>query len=150
MQIHYKVLIGIALMATLAFSCVPNPKSLKKGEGSAYELEPSSKGYSLIFFKIDDYVLVSLDDSLVFDSRKIAAKITKEVLVELDKYKFKNPKQLKVEGYNAECTSCNNNRWEIVYELYKDGEGIEYISEDSHDEHDGTGLKMVQTHQLIN
>ncbi|MCV9386832.1 hypothetical protein [Reichenbachiella ulvae] len=125
-------------------SCVPNPNKLNKDKEETTQ-EPLSKGYSMIFFRIDDYVMVYADDKLIYDSKKHGQ--TKDILLDLNPY-YKKGVEIKMEGFNADCGGCENNNYEYVYEIYKDGEGIEYVSEYSNHIHQSIGLKITKTHIL--
>ena len=132
------------MVSLLLVNCSPQAK--KKDIGNAKD--PVEEGYSLIFFTLDNYALVFVDDSLAFDTREVKAGTKDEVLVDLNPFITGNDSVVKVEGYNTECNSCQVNNYEFVYEIYRDGEGIEYVSEYSNHKHQPTGLRLTRTHYL--
>ncbi len=134
----------LTFLLALILGCSPKPK--KKEIGKAQD--PTEEGYSLIFFTLDNYALVYVDDSLIFDTRKVKADVKDEILVDLNPYISRSDAEIKVEGYNTECNSCQVNNYEFVYEIYRDGEGIEYISEYSNHKHQPVGLRMTKLHPL--
>ncbi|PIB34952.1 hypothetical protein BFP72_05865 [Reichenbachiella sp. 5M10] len=137
------LLIGITAMT----SCTPNPKRLENRSNDK-ELLPTEEGYSMIFYKLDDYAIVYINDKEVFDSRDIGLRIKEDVLFDMQPFLNRGTNNLKIEGYNGECSGCNQNRWGVTYEIFKDGESIDYRSEDSNDQHSDVGLKMTNEHTL--
>ncbi|UXP30909.1 hypothetical protein N6H18_11160 [Reichenbachiella agarivorans] len=135
------------VIALLFTSCVPSPKKLENAKSES-ELAPLAQGYSIIFFNLDNYALVYVDGEMVFDTRTSTTQTNHEVLLNLNMYIKNNKQELKVEGYNDKCEMCAENRWEIVYELYKNGESVDYVNKDSNDKHDTPGLKFTQFHKL--
>lgn len=132
-----------------AISCTPNPNRLQDNNDGD-KLQPKDEGYCIIFYKIDDYALVYVDNKEIFDSREVGYTTNNDLLLDLDKYIVRpGSHEIKIEGYNAECSGCNNNRWGVTYEIFKDGEGLDYRSEDS-DEHAEVGLMMTNIHSLTN
>lgn len=139
-----KSLLPILAIAVLIFSCVP--KALNNDTGSAKD--PLDEGYSIIFFTIDNYALIYVNDKLAVDTRDLNAEQNDEVLIDLNPYISSSNSTIKIEGYNTECNSCQVNNYEFVYELYRDGEGLEYVSEYSNHKHQPVGLRFTREHKL--
>ncbi|WP_109829614.1 hypothetical protein [Reichenbachiella versicolor] len=134
------------LLVLVIISCVPNPKQIKGDKNTDGET-PLKSGYSMIFFRIDDYVKIYADNTEIFDSRRTWVS-GKEMLIDLNELGVSEKTQLKVECHNTECNDCRNNNWELVYELYKNGEGVEYVSEYSNNQHTDEGLAHTVVHDL--
>lgn len=130
-------------------ACTPNPDRLQE-RANEDDLEPTENGYCIIFYKLDDYAIVYSDNKQIFDTRDVGIKIKHDVLLDLKEYISPGTHEIKVEGYNAECTGCNQNRWGITYEIFKDGESLDYRSDDSDDQHADVGLQMTNIHSLTN
>lgn len=148
MNIIKKITPSLFVLLFLLTSCVPNPKKLDNNDNEHKE-KPVKKGYSMIFYRLDNYALVYVNDKLIFDTQKKDAKHEGDLLIDLNEYISSNNDQIKVEGYNAECEGCQNNNYEFVYEIFKDGEGIEYVSEYSNNKHSALGLSMTKHHSLL-
>lgn len=129
------------------YSCTPSPKRLEE-RSKEDSIQPAEEGYSIIFYKLDDYAIVYVDNKQVFDTREIGLRIKEDVLFEMDEFLSKGEHDIKVEGYNNECSGCNQNRWGFAYEIFRDGEGIDYRSDDSNDQHAEVGLHMTNHHSL--
>lgn len=111
---------------------------------------PTEEGYSIIFFHLDNYALLYLDDSLIVDTRDRSKEIEEDILINLQQYLTRPKHQLKIEGYNASCGWCSVNAWDIGYEFYLDGDEINYESLNSNREHEEPGLKFTKEYTLIN
>ncbi|MBU2912398.1 MULTISPECIES: hypothetical protein [Reichenbachiella] len=121
-------------------ACVPNPKKL--GTEKADAPLPSDDGYSIIFYEINNYALIYVNDELYFDTRKNPETEKEPTMVKLPS----NTIKLRLDIYNAECITCTKNSWEVVYELYKDGIALEYVTESSDGKHTEVGI--VNSHTL--
>lgn len=130
---------------TLISSCVPNPKNIRSAKSKS-SVSAAEKGYSIVFYNLDNYAKIYIDDELVINTQELTTKTDTEVLVDLSEHINKNSKIIKVEGYNDDCNSCSFNPFEVIYEIFKDGEGIEYVSEDSNRKHAKDGLQTTQYH----
>ena len=134
----------VACTLGIFISCAPKQKSKFQGESKT----PMENGYSMIFFTLDNYALVYVDDSLAFDTRDENVSGKDEILYDLNPFVSLPNSVLKIEGYNTECNSCQVNNYEFVYEIYRDGEGIEYVSEYSNHKHQPVGLRLTREHYL--
>lgn len=109
---------------------------------------PVDKGVSLIFYKLDDFAKIYVGDSLVLDtSEKYGMNPDHDVLLNLDEILI-DGRQLIIEAHNSGCTDCNSNKWEIIYEIFMNGESIDYVSEDSNGQPSELGLMIKIKHEL--
>lgn len=109
---------------------------------------PTAEGLSIIFYKLDDFAKIYAGDSLILDtSEKYGMNPDHDVLVSLGDVLL-NGRQLFVEVHNAGCTDCNSNKWQIIYEIFKDGESVDYVSEDSNGQPADLGLMTTLEHEL--
>lgn len=133
------IILAIALGA-----CVPNSSKLNNKKSTVL---PIKNGHSIIFYHLDNYALIYKNDKLIVDTRSIntSTKTDVDLLVDLSSFiKNETRDQIKIEGYNSECDYCRENRWKFVYEIYKDGESLDYITKET-SQHDGAGLKFTET-----
>ncbi|MEP2275580.1 MAG: hypothetical protein ABJH98_09000 [Reichenbachiella sp.] len=139
----------IVLFAILLIQgCGSSSKRSEFGK-KEFQLEPIADGYSIIFYKLDDFARVYLNDEMIVDTaEKFGMAPKNEVLVDLTPYLKSGIQNLKVELYNGQCVDCNLNRWAIFYEVFVGDESLEFVSEDSNDKNDDLGLKVTNTHQI--
>lgn len=147
MKVLYKIL-TLIFATTLISGCNWSSKSKEFGQ-KQFELDPVADGYSIIFYKLDDYARVYVNNKLIVDTgEKFGMAPKKEVLFDLTPYLQSGPQDLKVELYNGQCVDCNLNRWAIFYEVFEGEESLEFVSEDSNDKNDDLGLKVTNTHRI--
>lgn len=126
-------------------SCVPNSSKLNNNKKDY--VQPAEKGYSIIFYHLDNYVLIYNNDVLVVDTRKLVpdTETTVDLLIDFNNLlKNVNRDQIRIEGYNSACDYCRENRWKIVYEIFEDGESVDYVIKETL-QHDSPGLKFTET-----
>ena len=112
-------------------------------------VNPTAEGYSIIFYKLDDFAKIYINNSVVYNTSDVGMAPKEEILLDLNPFLLTTNSELKVELYNAECPrGCNLNRWEIIYELFNDGESVEFVSENSGGDTDDLGLKLTQSYRL--
>ncbi|MGL1887010.1 MAG: hypothetical protein OCD76_10895 [Reichenbachiella sp.] len=147
-SIFNKILITSIVTLSMA-SCVPSPKKLEENK-EVHTIPPLEEGYSMIFFRLDNYALIYIDDELAFDTRKGGGKenAINQIMYDLNDFINGNEMEIRVEGYNTECAGCQNNNYEYVYEIYKNGDGIEYVSEYSNHKNSAVGLSMTKNHTI--
>ena len=136
------------LLAFLFVECgsTGSKKSFGIQEG---QVDPLEKGVCIIFYKLDDYARIYINNDLVYDTSETVGLAPKnELLVDLNPFLSTGQQDIKVELYNGQCTDCNSNRWVFIYELYQDSESLEFVSEDSNDKSDTIGLKLTQSHSI--
>lgn len=141
-------LLIVALIGTIT-SC--GSSGSKNGFKGTYQegKDPIEEGYCLVFYKLDDFAKIYIDGKLIVDtSESVEMGSKEEVLVDLNNYLSEGKHQLKVELHNGICTDCNANRWAIFYELFNDGESVEFVSEDT-DKHSDQGLKLSHSFELL-
>ncbi|UXX79552.1 hypothetical protein N7E81_00305 [Reichenbachiella carrageenanivorans] len=144
------MIIGIMCVMT---SCGSNQSETKKKAISVDTeveiVQPVREGYSIVFYKLDDFARIYIDDSLVYDTSEVyGMNPNKDILVDLNPLLHADLSTLKVEAHNAACTDCNSNKWQIIYEIFQDGESIDYVSNDSNGEAADLGLKATLLHPL--
>ena len=143
----YLKIIGIVLLVVFLAACSGKQE---KSKLDTVTLLPTEKGYSIIFFNLDNYALLYLDDELIVDTREKTMEIREDILIDLEQYLTKNRHHLKIEGYNAACDQCSVNAWDIGYELYLDGEEIDFQSKSSNRTHKEPGKKFTEVYVLGN
>ncbi len=88
--------------------------------------------YRIIFRKIDNKVLLHVEDSLIYDSGTIAGNPDLEVEIFLTEYVEAGKIEIRVDGYNGvEPYNQADSHWEIVYDIFKNDEIIEFVREAS-------------------
>lgn len=138
----------LVFAALLLTGCSWSSKSKEFGQNE-FQLDPVADGYSIIFYKLDDFAKVYINNKMIVDTgEKFGMAPKNEVLVDLTPYLESGIQQLKVELYNAQCVDCNLNRWAVFYEVFEGEESLEFVSEDSNDKNDDLGLKVTNTHQI--
>lgn len=126
-----------------------SPSNKKNVENTAAIVSPVDQGYCLIFYKLDDFAKVYLDDSLIYDTQLVFGLAPKhDVMLDLNGALTTGDHVLKVEAHNAACTDCNSNKWQIIYEIFQDGESIDYVSNDSKGQAADLGLKATSQHAI--
>lgn len=87
---------------------------------------------SILFFSIDDWAEVYVDGKMVY--KKIASSGHLEEAVEFDLNPFIQDKTdpiVEIRLINALCNTCNaGNGWIIEFEVFQNGESVDYIIEE--------------------
>lgn len=109
----------------------------------------SKPEYFIIFSKIDNQVKVYVQDSLVFQSELVDGNPKMELKVNLNNYLKKGINDVRVELYNGSGEGFieSDTHWEIYYEIFKDDDPIDYMSEKS--ENGKEGLVFSMTHEIV-
>ena len=111
--------------------------------------DPIAEGYCLVFYKLDDFAKIYVDNKLVLDtSDDYGMAPSEEVLVNLNPFLTSGTHQLTVELYNGKCADCYRNNWSLFYELFNDAESLEFVAEDSNNISSGEGMKVTNTFKL--
>lgn len=82
---------------------------------------------SIVFTVIDNKAQVFVNDKMIYDSGDIAA-FDLNTEVDLNEY-LTNNAVVKIVLSNSICNKCMTNPWSVSYEIYKNGEFINYIYE---------------------
>lgn len=99
---------------------VPNAKAQVK--------EPIN---GLIIFKIDNQAIVRINNDLIYDSGIVEGDPEMNVVIDFDKHQISDNDSLTVECYNSRCFDCEINPWGVMFEVYKNGEQVDYYHEKS-------------------
>ena len=83
---------------------------------------------AIVFNVIDNQALIYVNDELIFDSG-VMAKFDLQLDVDLNKYLSKKNNVVKIVLNNELCDDCMSNPWSISYEIYENGEMVDYIYE---------------------
>lgn len=146
MNVYKIIVVGLVILLSQGCSSTNKDSASNTDENM---LKPLSEGYSVIFYELDNYALVYLDDQLICDSREKVSEQSDQFLLNLNPFISESSPRLKVEIYNIDCGSCQVNNYELVYEIFKDGEGLEYVSEYSNHQHSPLGLSLTREHNLF-
>lgn len=139
-------LFTLALTTLFFTQCVPNPDKIKSH--STEDLSPTKKGYSIIFFDLNNSAEIYAGNNLIANTENYDRAENKQMLVDLDGKIPNNTEIINIKIFNSKCNSCTRNTWEATYELYKDGKEIAYFSESSNGKHADLGLVYEQAHTL--
>ncbi len=92
-------------------------------------LAQSTDSHSISFYKIDNRVKVFLAEELVYDSDLIDGNPELNIDVNIEKYLKKGLNSIKVELYNGSDMNdfIADTNWEIRYEIFNNGESIDYL-----------------------
>ena len=119
------------------------PSTTKISEESS---SPSSGDkYEMAINFIDNRAIVYLNDSTIYDSETVTGIV--DVTIDLTPYVSAGMTDLKVELYNGQPPyNTASPSWKIVYDIFINGELVEFVSEG---ERDGkVGLVHTELHDL--
>ncbi|MFY0627133.1 MAG: hypothetical protein JXR07_12610 [Reichenbachiella sp.] len=105
--------------------------------------------HGVVFFKINNQALILVNGKQVYDSGHIHGDTDLELPVDLAPFMKKGTNEVEVRLINPPCGSCDSNPWEIVFEIYEDGESIDYWFENSErGDALATGLVSTQVYEI--
>ena len=111
-------------------------------------LTTDDDSFYMIFSKIDNRVVVQMDDSVIYDSKTIGGNPDLNLRVDLMDFYNLGMYSLKVDLYNGvePYDPQMDSDWRIVYDIYRGTELIEFIAESGSDGR--VGLVFSETHSL--
>jgi len=85
--------------------------------------------HSIIFYKIDNRVKVFVAEQLVYHGDRVDGNPDLNIEVSIEKYLKKGLNTLRVELYNGSEMNdfISDTNWEIRYEIFNNGESIDYL-----------------------
>lgn len=106
------------------------------------------EGLYLHLHRVDNQAKVYVNDSLIYTSVITAGDPVVDVKVNLDKYITQKNNTIKVDLINGlvEGKIGHDSHWQIYYELFKDGEPIDFALEESRSGE--PGLMFSMTHEI--
>lgn len=153
MRIYALQLLSLLIMA----SCTPYNK--KKLDSPIQNIEqpeavtgedgsktPPKNGF--VFLSIDNKVEVYVNDSLAWESELIFENPKLYIPVELTPFLNEGINVIKIRLWNEGCDGCHHNYWYIRYELYEDGDVVDYIYDDANRVFQNEGWKFEKTHEI--
>lgn len=90
------------------------------------------KRNSILFFEVDDWVEVHVNGKMVFRKAADGGNLGDEVNFDINPHiaNLKNP-IVEIKLFNAQCPTCESgNGWIIEFEVYQNGESVDYIIEE--------------------
>lgn len=143
-----KSIFTLVVCAALAVGCSSSSGNTGSNEtenpGSEVVAEDVPK-YQLVFRQIDNRAKAYVNDSLIYDSQNMAGAI--ELEIDLSEMVSEGNAKLTVELYNGkEPYNQLDSYWEIVYDIFIDGELIEFVRESGNDGQ--VGKVFSETHYL--
>jgi len=89
----------------------------------------SADNHSISFYKIDNRVKVFLAEELLYDSDLVDGNPELHIEVNIEKYLKKGLNSIKVKLYNGSDMNdfIADTNWEIRYEIFNNGESIDYL-----------------------
>lgn len=124
-----KLLFSILAVSVLV-ACGGNSKQREK---DAYKKEQAEavKGLNngLFFRRIDNIVRVFVNDKMVFESEDFGGRENVKITFDLDPFISSDNDVLRLELHNGECGDCDTNWQILLYELFKNGEMVDYYHE---------------------
>lgn len=107
-----------------------------------------SHHYFIKFSKIDNQAKVYVDDSLVITTKLYDENPDLDVRYDLNKFLKKGKNNVRVELLNGsgDWFFEFDSDWEIFYEIFKNNDPIDFMSEDSSE--GGLGLVFSFTHEI--
>lgn len=104
----------------------------------------STKRNSILFFDYDDWAEVYVDGQKV---ARISAKYQQqeeEIEVDLNPYlKNGDGHEVEIRVYNSSCKTCDRNEWKVGFEVYQEGEAVDYIYELGDEKSDQVEMKYA-------
>lgn len=132
----------LAIISLLLFSCGSSKKeetqndSKEMPQTAASETQVSSDttdqrdSYKIVFRKIDNKVILFVEDSVIYDSGTIAGNPDLEVEIFLTEYVERGQIEIRIDSYNGvEPYNQADSHWELVYDIYKNDEIIDFVRE---------------------
>lgn len=132
----------LAIISLLLFSCGSSKKeenqsdSKETPQAGAPETPVSSDttdqkdSYKIVFRKIDNKAILFIEDSVIYDSGTIAGNPDLEVEIFLTEYVERGQIEIRIDSYNGvEPYNQADSHWELVYDIYKNDEIIDFVRE---------------------
>ena len=102
----------------------------------------------IVFYAIDNEVLVSLNDRELFMNKRILTQDDDRVVIDLKSQLQTGRNTIKIQLRDTP-SECLHNRWEIIYDIYQDAEIVDYWRENG--DEDATceeAVKVEKTHYI--
>ena len=111
-------------------------------------LQDKGNKYYIVFTKIDNQAKVYVEDSLVITTKLYDENPDLNVRYDLNKFLKKGKNTVRVELLNGsgDWFFEFDSDWEIFYEIFKNNDPIDFMSEDSSE--GGLGLVFSFTHEI--
>ncbi|MBV6646620.1 MAG: hypothetical protein KI790_14280 [Cyclobacteriaceae bacterium] len=141
--------LGLFALIGLITSCsAPQKNTMQEAEAPqtpAVEI-PSE---AIVFSRIEDEVTVLVNSEEVYNLKKILRTTDPQVILDLDPYLKPGTNEVRIKLWDNADGKCRTNHWGIVYELYNQGEAVDFWSESD----DPTsvcedGFKVDNTHEV--
>ena len=126
----------------LLFSCSQPKKEEAKTDQKTEQEQPSetqqeatqrtdgSNEYKVVFRKIDNRVLLHVEDSLIYDSGTVGGNPDLEIEIFLTEYVEAGKTEIRIDGYNGvEPYDQADSHWELVYDIYINDEIMDFVRE---------------------
>lgn len=90
-----------------------------------------AKKNAIIFMEIDDRADVYVDGKKVFSKATAYGTLGEEVEFDLNPFLVEGQDQtVEIRVVNHQCNSCSSNNWKVVYEVFQDGESVDFLVEE--------------------
>lgn len=107
----------------------PQTETSEKSE-EATESSTQDGEYKIVFRKIDNRVLVHVDDSLIYDSGTLGGNPDLAIEIFLTKYVVMGKNEIRIDGYNGvEPYNQADSHWELVYDIFINDEIVDFVRE---------------------
>lgn len=132
-----KYLFHLTLILCIATSCTSSSKQNTEEEDKASEIASEESAnqpdqYMVVLRQIDNRAIVHIDDSVVYDSKTVAGDF--EIEVDITRYVEEGAIELRVDLYNGkEPYNQLDAHWDIVYDIMKNDELVEFVRESGDD-----------------
>ncbi|UXX77804.1 hypothetical protein N7E81_10520 [Reichenbachiella carrageenanivorans] len=95
------------------------------------------KRNSLLFFDLDDWVEIYVDGKKVGRKAAHYGQLHEEFEFDLNPYLIEGKDQIvEVKLFNSYCPSCDGNEWRLGFEVFQDGESVDYVYEEGNEKAD--------------
>jgi len=133
----------LATVSLLLFSCgQTNKEEAQESQEKTPQAETSERAedtiastdqgneYKVVFRKIDNRVLLHVDDSLIYDSGTVGGNPDLEIEIFLTKYVEMGKNEILIHGYNGvEPYNQADSHWELVYDIYINDQIVDFVRE---------------------
>lgn len=116
-NIHIAALLTLGFFVTSAFAPIAGDQSV------------TAEKNAIVFFKIDNQAQILVNGEVVYDSGFIDEDPELNIEVDLNDFLVGDENNVVIRLLNGKCPYCLSNPWAINFEIYIDGESVDYIYE---------------------
>lgn len=88
---------------------------------------------SFVFYKIDNQAQIFINDELAWDSGVIEGAPDLNMEVDINPFLTDGSNTVTVKLLNTRCDQCLSNHWAIQYDVYDNGEYMDFVYENGDD-----------------